>query len=294
VRRFDAALARETRERRQVAGDLRAAVERDELELHFQPVVDLRADGVVACEALVRWAHPTRGRLLPGAFIPVAEDDGQIVAIGEWVLRQACRQGRAWRDAGGAVEVAVNVSARQLARPDFLRTVRDALADSGLPAPALCLEVTETAVLRRPDEVAETLAELRRSGVRIALDDFGEGHSSLRHLRALPADVLKVDRSFVADVHRDPASRALVESLCALGRALGLVVVAEGVELQQQDDVLRGMGCPRAQGFLYGRPRPAAELDVTGYVGAGARGVGDPLTVREFMRQIGIPARIDP
>ncbi|WP_205695889.1 bifunctional diguanylate cyclase/phosphodiesterase [Conexibacter sp. SYSU D00693] len=258
--RFDEVLRDEHRRRLALAADLRGALAAAQLRLHFQPVVDLRTDAVAGCEALLRWEHPDRGRLRPGEFLGIAEDDGQIVAIGEWVVREACRQAAQWRAAGHQLTVAVNVSALQLGRPGLVGTVRRALHDAGLPGTALCLEVTETAVLRRPEEAALALGILRDDGVRIALDDFGEGYSSVRHLRALPVDVLKVDRSFVADIHRDPEARALIRSLCSLGAALGLDVVAEGVETSEQDDVLRAVGCDFGQGWLYGMPVAPAEL----------------------------------
>jgi diguanylate cyclase (GGDEF)-like protein/PAS domain S-box-containing protein len=257
---FDAALAEEVRRRLELAAQLRGALQRQELRVVFQPLVAM-ADGMpIACEALLRWNHPDRGELLPGEFLRIAEDDGLIVPIGAWVLEESCRQLAAWRAQGRDLWVSVNVSARQLAQMDFVAVVERALRESGVPASAICLEVTETAVLRRPDVARRALDALRTLGVRVALDDFGLGYSSLTHLKALPVDVVKVDRSFVADLVRSTEDRAVVEAVLTLARRMGLTVIAEGVETADQDELLREMGCPVVQGYLYGRPVPPAEV----------------------------------
>jgi diguanylate cyclase (GGDEF)-like protein/PAS domain S-box-containing protein len=257
---FDAALAEEVRRRLELAAQLRGALQRRELRVVFQPLVAM-ADGLpIACEALLRWDHPDHGELLPGAFLRIAEDDGLIVPIGAWVLEESCRQLAAWRAQGRDLWVSVNVSARQLAQIDFVAVVERALRESGVPASAICLEVTETAVLRRPEEARRALDALRALGVRVALDDFGLGYSSLTHLKALPVDVVKVDRSFVADLVASTEDRAVVEAVLTLARRMGLTVIAEGVETAGQDELLREMGCPVVQGYLYGRPVPPAEV----------------------------------
>jgi diguanylate cyclase (GGDEF)-like protein/PAS domain S-box-containing protein len=257
---FDAALAEEVRRRLELAAQLRGALQRRELRVVFQPLVAM-ADGMpIACEALLRWDHPDRGELLPGEFLRIAEDDGLIVPIGAWVLEESCRQLAAWRAQGRDLWVSVNVSARQLAQIDFVAVVERALRESGVPASAICLEVTETAVLRRPDVARQALEALRTLGVRVALDDFGLGYSSLTHLKALPVDVVKVDRSFVADLVASTEDRAVVEAVLTLARRMGLTVIAEGVETADQDELLREMGCPVVQGYLYGRPVPPAEV----------------------------------
>lgn len=257
---FDAALAEEVRRRLELAAQLRGALQRQELRVVFQPLVAM-ADGMpIACEALLRWDHPDRGELLPGEFLRIAEDDGLIVPIGAWVLEESCRQLAAWRAQGRDLWVSVNVSARQLAQMDFVAVVERALRESGVPPSAICLEVTETAVLRRPDVARRALDALRTLGVRVALDDFGLGYSSLTHLKALPVDVVKVDRSFVADLVRSTEDRAVVEAVLTLARRMGLTVIAEGVETADQDELLREMGCPVVQGYLYGRPVPPAEV----------------------------------
>jgi diguanylate cyclase (GGDEF)-like protein/PAS domain S-box-containing protein len=257
---FDAALAEEVRRRLELAAQLRGALQRRELRVVFQPLVAMADTMPIACEALLRWDHPDRGELLPGEFLRIAEDDGLIVPIGAWVLEESCRQLAAWRAQGRDLWVSVNVSARQLAQIDFVAVVERALRESGVPASAICLEVTETAVLRRPDVARRALDALRTLGVRVALDDFGLGYSSLTHLKALPVDVVKVDRSFVADLVRSTEDRAVVEAVLTLARRMGLTVIAEGVETADQDELLREMGCPVVQGYLYGRPVPPAEV----------------------------------
>jgi diguanylate cyclase (GGDEF)-like protein/PAS domain S-box-containing protein len=257
---FDAALAAEVRARLELAAQLRGALQRQELRIVFQPLVAMSDGSPIGCEALLRWDHPTRGELLPGAFLRIAEDDGLIVPIGAWVLEQSCRQLAAWRAQGRDLWVSVNVSARQLGQADFVAVVERALRETGVPAGSICLEVTETAILRRPDMARLALGALRRLGVRIALDDFGLGYSSLTHLKALPVDVVKVDRSFVADLVRSTEDRAVVEAVITLARRMGLTVVAEGVETAGQNDLLRSMGCPVVQGFFHGRPVPAADV----------------------------------
>jgi diguanylate cyclase (GGDEF)-like protein/PAS domain S-box-containing protein len=267
---FDAALAAEVRARLEIASELRGALQRAELRVVFQPLVAMSDGGAVGCEALLRWEHPERGLLPPAEFLRIAEDDGLIVPIGAWVLQQSCRQLAGWRAQGRDLWVSVNVSARQLADPDFVAVVERALRETGVPPSAICLEVTETAVLRRPEVARQTLVALRRLGVRVALDDFGLGYSSLTHLKSLPVDVVKVDRSFVADLTDSTHDRAVVEAVLTLARRMGLTVVAEGVETLDQDAALRELGCPVVQGFLYGRPVPAEDVSLPV---AGAAGV---------------------
>lgn len=252
------ALARLTLE-----GDLRRALDNDELELHYQPQLRLGSSEVVAVEALVRWQHPERGMVSPGDFIPVAEETGLIVPIGEWVLYEAARQCRAWRDAGlGAggdrpLRVAVNLSARQLAQPDLDRLLERVLAETGLEPDTLELELTESTVMSDPDAVQERLERLRRVGAGIAIDDFGTGYSSLSQLRHFPFDTLKIDRTFVRDIPGDADATAIVRTIIAMGHVLKLRVIAEGIETAEQLDYLRQRGCDEGQGFFIGRPMPA-------------------------------------
>jgi EAL domain-containing protein (putative c-di-GMP-specific phosphodiesterase class I) len=234
--------------------ELREAADRDQLELHYQPIVDIATGRILALEALVRWRHPTRGLIAPSEFIPVAESSRLIRVLGEWVLRTACATAAGWP---ADIQVAVNVSPRQV-DSRLLPLVEDVLRSTGLAAHRLKLEVTEGVAMADSFETIAVMEELHRAGVRIAIDDFGTGYSSLSRLRALPVDVLKVDRSFVAD--DTPRGVALLSAIVGLCRGAGLTAVAEGVEKPSQLARLRALGCGQAQGFLFGRPAPAAEV----------------------------------
>ncbi|ANQ84446.1 EAL/GGDEF/PAS/PAC-domain-containing signaling protein [Azoarcus olearius] len=237
---------------------LRGALDRNELRLYFQPKVNA-ADGCIeGCEALLRWQHPDLGLLAPGRFVPAAEESGLIVPIGEWVLREACRQLRAWIDAGLApVPVAVNLSGQQFAHQDIVALVREALAEHRLPAPMLELELTETMLMRDLERTIATLAELRAMGVTLAIDDFGTGYSSLAYLRQFDVNALKIDRSFVHDIRPGSSDGKIATAVIALAHNLGLTVTAEGVETAAQQHFLARHGCDQLQGFLFGQPEPA-------------------------------------
>ena len=269
---FDRALRAESLARMELQLELRSAIHDGELTLHYQPVIDLTSNDVIAFEALVRWRHPRRGLLAPNLFVPLAEETGLITELGAWVLEAACREAVRWTSDGNPPPaVAVNVSARQLADPDLVYAVARALESTRLPAERLWLEVTETAVLDDLDESLETLGVLDRLGVSIALDDFGEGQSSLSHLEMLtPVSVLKISARFIASAD-NPRSRgaATVEAVIGLGRSIGLRTVAEGVETSEQLAALRATGCSAAQGFLFARPQPPDEI-------AALRGGADP------------------
>jgi diguanylate cyclase (GGDEF)-like protein/PAS domain S-box-containing protein len=243
---------------------LRLALRNGELCLHYQPEIDLVTGRIVAVEALVRWQHPERGLVPPGDFIPLAEESGLIVPLGEWVLREACSQLAAWRRIGMVnedVRVAVNVSARQLSQPDLPQTVAAALASAELDAGALCVEITESAVIRDTEVALANLQAIKEQGVFIALDDFGVGFSSLSRIRELPpVDVIKVDRSFTAGLGRNDSDGAVVTAVLSLARSLGLTAVAEGVETEDQLDLLNGLGCDVGQGFYFARPQPSGEI----------------------------------
>lgn len=244
-------------ERLDLESDLRHALDRGELQLHYQPVVD-RQGAIIGCEALLRWQHPQHGVLPPVRFIPVAEESGLIVPIGEWVLRQACRQARAWQMAGLPLRyVAVNVSAKQLRDRALVKAVQSALAESGLSPDALELELTEGSILHGVTDASSILHEIRALGVRLVADDFGTGYSSLSYLKLFRFDKVKIDREFVRDVLTDPGDAAIAEAIAAMARAFHAAVVAEGVETQEQAVLLKGYGCNQLQGFLYGRPLPA-------------------------------------
>jgi len=233
--------------------DLRRALHKGELLVYYQPIVELKGGAVVAHEALVRWQHPSRGVVPPAEFMQLAEDTGLIVGIGEWVLREACR----WATFIGAehgVQVAVNLSSRQFNDPKLIELVRRVLADSGLPARLLMLEVTETTAMHQTDVAAGTLHKLKELGVSLAIDDFGTGYSSLASLRRYPVDRLKIDRSFIADLPADENAKALTGGIVGLAHALGLKVIAEGVETEAQREFLAALGCDFAQGYLTGKP----------------------------------------
>ncbi len=234
--------------------ELEDAISDHQFHLLYQPIYDLDQLGMVGVEALVRWRHPTRGDLPPDEFIPALEGSGQIVEVGRWVLQEACTQMARWRRSGRELSVSVNVSARQLDHDDVIDHVRDALRISGLPAAALTLEVTETAILRDLDAVSSRLRQLKFLGVQIALDDFGTGYSSLAYLQHFPIDTLKIDRSFIEAVGHCRDSDAIIRTLVQLGKDLGLSIVAEGVENTEQLDQVRKHGISNVQGFLLSRP----------------------------------------
>jgi diguanylate cyclase (GGDEF)-like protein len=236
--------------------DLRRALARGELRVHYQRIVDANSGRVVAHEALVRWQHPDRGLIYPGEFIQVAEDTGLILKIGEWMLLEACR----WATFIGVergLPIGVNLSARQFNDPKLVQMVSRCLKQTGLPAKLLELEITESTAMQQTDVTLSTLNKLKELGVSIAIDDFGTGYSSFSYLKLFPVNTLKIDRSFIADVEKDGDHRAIVAAIIALAQVLNLRVVAEGVETEGQRQFLRGFGCERIQGYLSGRPQDA-------------------------------------
>ncbi len=248
-------------ERLFLENDLRQAVDRHELLLHYQPQIDLVSGRLVGVEALVRWQHAERGMIAPGAFIPLAEETGLIVPIGEWVLRAACIQGRLWQQAGlPPVRVAVNISTWQVRQPDFVDMVEAILDESGFDPRLLELEITESAVMDNVQEAVRILSIFQQRGISLAIDDFGTGYSSLSSLQRLPLSKLKIDRSFIREVTSNPNDAALTSSVIALGRTMGLGVVAEGVETEEQLLFLREKDCAQVQGFLFSKPLPAREV----------------------------------
>jgi diguanylate cyclase (GGDEF)-like protein len=242
---------------------LHRALERSELMLHYQPVVELAGTTAVGVEALIRWCHPHQGLVSPGRFIPVAEESGLIIPIGAWVLEQACLQLRDWNQeehSGPRGTVEVNLSARQIDDPQIVATVESILERTGLPPENLTLEITESALMRDAASALRVLGALKELGVLLAIDDFGTGYSSLSYLQRFPLDILKVDRMFVGELGQGTGGDEIVAAVIQLAHALGLQVVAEGVETERQLDILRGMRCDYAQGFLFSRPVPAEEL----------------------------------
>ena len=243
--------------------DLRTALQRDQFTLVYQPIVDIDSGATHSMEALIRWNHPTRGLVPPSEFISIAEETGLIVPIGEWVLRTACKQFVEWRSDFGELApstVSVNLSRKQLARHDLLDTVRDALADAGMEPAALHLEITESTVMRDPAAAKRTLQALSDIGVKIDLDDFGTGHSSLAALHQYPIDVLKMDRAFIANMQRGPKFSALIQAIIQLAGNLDMEVVAEGIETPQQLRTLQSMDCTFGQGYLFNKPLPPEQV----------------------------------
>ncbi|HEY0832453.1 MAG TPA: EAL domain-containing protein [Azospirillum sp.] len=268
---FDTSMNSRAVERLDLEAGLRRALQNGELELHYQPQIDLADGGLRGVEALVRWRHPERGLIPPGDFIPLAEETGLIAPLGEWVLHEASRQARRWRDAGLRIgRMAVNVSARQFEDREFINRIIATLATTGLAAKHLEVELTESVLMARPEQAIRTLHALREAGIAISVDDFGTGYSSLAYLKNLPISALKIDRAFVSDVGEDRRDQAIVETIITLGRSLDLAIVAEGVETARQLDFLTARRCDCAQGFYFSRPLPAAMLEHTLATGAAA------------------------
>jgi predicted signal transduction protein with EAL and GGDEF domain len=261
---FDEALRNRALQRVATERALRRALEAGELRLHYQPIVALDSGTLQSVEALVRWEHPERGLLPPGEFIPIAEESTLILQIGVWTLREACEQAARWRARFGdraPLPVSVNVSARQLAQAELPEIVGQVLAETGLSAGDLAIEVTETALIEDSSVPAASLGELKSLGVKILLDDFGTGYSSLSHLQMFPIDALKIDRSFVMHLGAGGNNRAIVRAIGAMSSALGLEVVAEGVETAEQAAEAKALGCGWAQGYHFARPAPASEIE---------------------------------
>jgi diguanylate cyclase (GGDEF)-like protein len=258
---FDAEMRRRMIDRLELERSLRSAIANRELCLHYQPIVNFDGWEVTAAEALLRWDHPERGAISPSEFIPLAEESGLILPLGRFVLGEACRQLAEWRAAGrDQLRVTVNLSARQFADPGLIDIVAESLAQAGLPADALWLEITESVLMEEVEATAETLYALKRLGVHLAVDDFGTGYSSLSYLKRFPVDLLKIDRSFVDGLGTDPEDGAIVLAIVSLARALRLGVVAEGVEHFHQLEALHRLECDGVQGFLLARPGPADRL----------------------------------
>jgi len=240
---------------------LRGAIARSEFVLHYQPQIDLRTGEVFAVEALIRWNHPTQGLVSPLHFIAAAEETGLIVPIGDWVLREACRRNKAWQDAGlPPMTVCVNVSARQFREKNLVARVVGALAESGLDAKYLELEMTESVVMLNVEQAVETMKALRALGVRLSIDDFGTGYSSLSALTTFPVARLKIDRSFIRDLATSEIARIVASAIIALGQKLHLRVIAEGVETDEQMAFLLQSHCDEVQGYIFSKPLAAAPM----------------------------------
>ncbi|MGX7703927.1 bifunctional diguanylate cyclase/phosphodiesterase [Methylobacterium sp. Gmos1] len=263
---FDPAMDADLQRRRQLGADLRSALAEGQLEVHYQPIVAADGSALRAREALLRWRHPREGFVSPGEFIPIAETTGQIRGLGAWALARACTDAAGWP---ADVKVAVNLSPAQFVGDGLVEEVMGALAASGLPPERLELEITESVLLQDDEATLAILHRLRALGVGTAMDDFGTGYSSLSYLRRFPFDKIKIDRCFVQDLGQEDGSAAIVRATVGLGKALGMIVLAEGVETEEQAAILREAGCDELQGYLFGRPRPMGEVTGAGVVGAG-------------------------
>jgi diguanylate cyclase (GGDEF)-like protein/PAS domain S-box-containing protein len=274
---YTPAMNEQALERLQIESNLRAALERGEFVLHYQPKVDIESGRVSGMEALIRWSHPELGMVPPGRFIGLAEETGLIVPIGAWVTRTACAQNKAWQDAGlPPVRVSVNLSARQFAQKNLVQSIAAVLHETGLEPHYLEIELTESLVMTDVEHAIEMLRQLKLLGVKLSIDDFGTGYSSLSYLKRFPIDVLKIDQSFVRDIAVDFNDAAITVSIISLGHNLKLKVIAEGVETEEQLAYLRHHGCDEVQGYLFSRPLPAAEFEAK--LRENAVLIGDPLT----------------
>jgi EAL domain-containing protein (putative c-di-GMP-specific phosphodiesterase class I) len=244
-----------------LSNDLHRALEQGEFELHYQPRINLARNSWASAEALIRWNHPDLGRIPPDKFIPLAEKNGMILPIGEWVLREACRQLHQWHIQGFELpRISVNISPLQLQRQDLLGIVRDALSSNNLSAQALELEIVESALIEDSGRSISILKELQEIGVKISIDDFGTGYSSLSYLRSLPVDILKIDRSFMVNIQESVHDQRIITAIFAMALGLGLEVVTEGIESVEQEQILKEHCCQEVQGYYYARPMPSAEL----------------------------------
>lgn len=265
VKMFDKTLHEKAQHLLQQETDLRKAVQSDQFENHYQPIVKLDTAQLVGFEALIRWAHPETGMVFPGAFISTAEDAGLIIPITRLTVERACRDLQDWQQILGAeldLTVSVNISSRHFLQPSLLDDLKKILDQSGLPPHLLKLEITETALMEEAEDTIRLAHRLREFGIRLMIDDFGTGYSSLSYLQRLPIDTLKIDRSFISRIHEEPESnRNIVEAIVSLAHKLEMSVVAEGIETPKQKAILIDMGCDYGQGYLFARPMPKADVD---------------------------------
>jgi EAL domain-containing protein (putative c-di-GMP-specific phosphodiesterase class I) len=271
---FEARMINGSRDQAELLRDLRAALERGQLELYYQPKIHAPSGEITGAEALMRWHHPQRGMVSPGVFIPIAERYGLIGALGLWVIDEACRQVRAWRDSGLRMRVAINLSVHQLRQPDLAERIGAALQRHQINPDLITCEITESSAMEDTDVTMRVLGQLATLGVHISIDDFGTGHSSLSYLRKLPAHELKIDRSFVLDLETSDDARKVASAVINLAKALNLQVVAEGVETEGQNRILRELGCDQLQGYLFAKPMSAKALVVWAMDDVGPRTIG--------------------
>lgn len=259
-RMFTHSMQEDARTRFTIDNNLRRALERGEFVLHYQPQIDLRTGAISGAEALIRWVHPDLGLISPADFIPVAEDTGMIVQIGEWVLREACHELRKWHDAGHGIMMSINLSGRQLKEEGLVAAVLAIVDETGIDARWLELELTESMLMDASATIVEKLHTLKRAGIQLAIDDFGTGYSSMSYLKTFPVGSLKIDRSFVKDLPQSAQDAAITKAIIAMAKSLKMEVVAEGIETLEQAEFLRANGCDKAQGYYYSKPQPAAQV----------------------------------
>jgi len=256
---FDAAMHARAVKTLKIENDLRRAIERQEFELFYQPIVEIESGGIKGFEALIRWRHPDLGLVPPGDFIPIAEETGLILAVGKWVLFEACKQAAAWHALGMKIDMNVNLSGKQFSQPDLIDQVVEALRVTGLPAQHLILEITESVVMDNPESTVATLHRLKALGLKLNIDDFGTGYSSLAYLQRFPVDTMKIDRSFVSRVAEGVENSEIVRTIVHLAHSLNMKVTAEGIENPEQLAHLQGLQCENAQGYLFSKPLPAQD-----------------------------------
>ena len=259
---FESGMQTAVQTRMELEMDLRMALENDEFFLVYQPTFSLQDMRPTGMEALIRWNSPTRDIVQPDNFIGMLEETGLIVAVGRWVLREACSQGVRWREAGNPIGIAVNVSARQLDNDDFIADVQQVLQETGFDPEALTIEITETAIMHDTEATAMRLAAVKELGIRIAIDDFGTGYSSMAHLQHFPVDALKIDRSFISQMQHNQEGETLIHTLVQLGKALSIETIAEGIEQPTELSLLQEEQCDGGQGFLFARPLDAAATEM--------------------------------
>jgi len=258
---YSESLNTRTTDRLTLEGALRRALDGDELQVYYQPQIDLKTNNIVSAEALIRWQHPEMGLIAPVDFLPIAKETGLMAAIDKWVMARACKQNKSWRDMGlPSIRIAVNMSDQLFHQEDLVQTVANILADADLPADGLELELTEAVIMRNPEQAVNILNQLQEMGVKIAIDDFGTGYSSLGHLKHYPIQTIKIDRSFVSDLPHDSDDAAITEAILAMSNSLGLTVVAEGIETIEQHGFLKNLDCKLMQGFLFSQPLDAAKF----------------------------------
>jgi EAL domain-containing protein (putative c-di-GMP-specific phosphodiesterase class I) len=285
---FDARMIKGMREDAELLRDLRCALEQRRLELYYQPKIHAPSGQITGAEALLRWHHPQRGMVSPAVFIPIAERYGLINAMGRWVIEEACRQARAWRDQGLRMRVAINLSVHQLRQADLATWIADALQRHQVNPDLITCEITESTAMDDTEVTMRVLKALDEVGVHISIDDFGTGHSSLSYLRKLPADELKIDRSFVSDLETSEDARKVAVAVINLAKALQLNVVAEGVETEGQNRILREFGCDQLQGYLFAKPMSAKALAVWAMDDVGPR----TMSFRDSLFEVTSPAPV--